>query len=63
MVNDRKIPEHTEALVCVECGNVTAHGIGWRGYLTADDEEPVEVVILCPECAAREFDGPYAEQA
>jgi hypothetical protein len=27
---------------------------GWRAYLTAEDE-PVLVVVLCPECAAREF--------
>jgi hypothetical protein len=23
--------------------------------LVADDDEPVEVVVLCPECAEREF--------
>jgi hypothetical protein len=24
----------------------------------ADDEEPVEAVVLCPDCAAREFGAP-----
>jgi hypothetical protein len=27
------------------------------GSLTADEDEPVEVVIYCPECDEREFGG------
>ncbi len=30
---------------------------GWRAFLTYDEYEPAEVLILCPECALREF-GP-----
>jgi DNA-directed RNA polymerase subunit RPC12/RpoP len=46
-------------IACQECGAVTKDGKGWRAYLTVEDEddlEPVEVVVLCPTCAAREFD-------
>jgi hypothetical protein len=46
-------------LKCVECGREQADDErGWRSYLTvddADDEEPVEAVVYCPDCAAREF--------
>jgi hypothetical protein len=49
-------------LRCVECGREQDDdGRGWRAYLTvddADDEEPVETVVLCPDCAAREFGVP-----
>jgi hypothetical protein len=48
-------------LRCVECGREQDDdGRGWRAYLTvddADDEEPVEAVVFCPECATREFGG------
>ena len=30
---------------------------GWRGFLTDNEYAPAEVLILCPECALREF-GP-----
>ena len=36
-------------------------GLFWRAFLAVGDEDAEEVesvVILCPECAAREFDGP-----
>jgi DNA-directed RNA polymerase subunit RPC12/RpoP len=50
------------ALVCVECGREqVADESGWRAYLTVDDadeEEPVEAVVRCPDCAAREFGAP-----
>ena len=47
-------------LTCVECGRVSFRDAerGWRAYLTvddADDDEPVEAVVYCPECAGREF--------
>jgi hypothetical protein len=48
-------------LVCVECGAASYEGRGWRGYLTVEDDhepEPVEVAVLCPVCARREFDEP-----
>jgi hypothetical protein len=46
-------------LRCEECGkqvltDVEAHG--WRAYLThAEGDESREVVVLCPDCAEREF--------
>ena len=30
---------------------------GWRGFVTDDEYEPAELLILCPDCAQREF-GP-----
>jgi hypothetical protein len=43
-------------LVCVECGRVdTDNERGWRSFLTVDEEDPVEAIILCPSCAEREF--------
>ena len=45
-------------LFCAECPNVAnEYELGWRGFLTDDEYEPTEVVILCPACATREF-GP-----
>jgi hypothetical protein len=44
------------AQACVECGSEqSADERGWRVYLTVDDEEPVEAVVYCPECAELEF--------
>jgi hypothetical protein len=48
------------ALVCVECGCRSDEAArGWKAYLGGDSgesgEEEVEVVVLCPACAAREF--------
>jgi hypothetical protein len=41
-------------LTCIECERRSSRdAVGWRGYLTIDHE----VVILCPVCAAKEFDG------
>jgi ribosomal protein L44E len=46
-------------LECVECARaVSRFERGWRAFLAAMDpgaEEPVEVAIYCPECAAFEF--------
>jgi hypothetical protein len=44
---------------CTEC-DTPARGpaTSWRAYLTGGfDEEPVEVVVYCPDCALREL-GP-----
>jgi hypothetical protein len=44
------------AQACVECGREQASvARGWRAYLTVDEDEPVEAVVYCPECAEREF--------
>jgi hypothetical protein len=50
-------PDHqAERLACVECGRVQAAGEReWRAYLTADEDEPADAVVYCPECAEREF--------
>jgi hypothetical protein len=43
----------------VECSRKqAADERGWRAFLTVDDtddDEPVEAVVYCPECAEREF--------
>lgn len=47
-------------LRCVECGETTHDGVGWRAYLSVgeeDAEEVEEVATYCPKCAAREFSG------
>jgi len=59
---DKRNPEQGEGLTCLECGrHQAADERGWRAYLTVDDadnEEPVEAIVLCPACATREFGGP-----
>lgn len=42
-------------LTCVECERTSPpeSPVGWRTYLTVDDE----LATYCPDCAAREFDG------
>jgi len=47
----------TAILVCVECGAATDRSErGWRAWLTAEEnDEPAEVVVLCPGCSQREF--------
>lgn len=46
-------------ILCAECTIATVEfERGWRGYLTDDSYEPSVVVILCPECAEREFGAP-----
>jgi hypothetical protein len=45
---------------CVECGReseVEAHAIGWIAFRVdlPDDDDPPEVIVYCPDCAAREF--------
>ena len=45
---------------CEECGveaEVVAHAGGWLAYRVElrDDPDPPEIVVYCPDCAAREF--------
>jgi hypothetical protein len=55
----RKLRGVTYCLSCAECHAVSDEtASAWRGFLTDDEYEPAEVLILCPECAAREF-GPW----
>jgi hypothetical protein len=45
---------------CVERGTTAdADAAGWCAYLVdlRGEGEPLEVVVLCPECADREFGG------
>ena len=52
-------PDHAERLTCIECGREQLAGErGWRSYLTTDEEEPVEALVYCPDCAADEFGAP-----
>lgn len=49
-------------ILCAECTVSTVDfERGWRAYLTDDRYEPPIVVILCPECAEREFGAPHRE--
>ena len=51
-------PAYTNRLRCVECGRVSRENErGWTAHLTVDEDEPVEVVVLCPDCDEREFGG------
>lgn len=48
--------QSTTVLICFECRRPSVRfERGWRAYLTArdedDPEEPVEVVVLCPDCS------------
>lgn len=44
---------------CVECDIVaTGTAEGWKAYVGGGfEDEPIEVIIYCPACAARECDG------
>jgi hypothetical protein len=45
-----------EMLECAECKIVsTGKALGWRGMLGLEDDDTESVVVLCPECARREF--------
>ena len=46
------------ALICIECGEMSKDGEGWKGELAVDlldEEEPDEVAVYYPECWSREF--------
>ena len=44
---------------CVECDlAATGTADGWKAYVGGGfDDEPLEVFVYCPACAARECDG------
>ncbi|MBD0348615.1 MAG: hypothetical protein ICV59_05635 [Thermoleophilia bacterium] len=43
-------------LRCGECDRTALDkGLGWRALLGVDDDDTETVVVLCPECARREF--------
>lgn len=43
-------------LQCVECKvESTGPARGWRALLGLEDDDTETVVVLCPECALREF--------
>jgi hypothetical protein len=43
-------------LVCGECGREAGDtGKGWQGLHERQDNDTVTVVVLCPECWAKEF--------
>ena len=45
-----------EMLECAECKIVsTGKARGWRALLGLEDDDTETVVVLCPECAHREF--------
>jgi hypothetical protein len=49
-------PVYTNRLQCVECGRDSRENErGWTADLTGDEDEPVEVVVYCPDCHEREF--------
>jgi hypothetical protein len=48
----------SETLVCIECDTVAPEPAeGWKAEIGDDlrDDDPPEVLILCPECWDREF--------
>ena len=50
------VPVYTNRLQCIECGRVSREDErGWTARLTVDEDEPVEVVVYCPECDEQEF--------
>ena len=52
-------------MLCWECLTVAdERARGWRAYrddVAGEDIEPI-LLFYCPNCAEREFDGPYAAQ-
>ena len=50
-------------LVCIECGETSENGDGWKAELAAklvdryevDVQGPHEVAVFCPRCWSREF--------
>jgi len=52
-----KLGTAIEPLRCLECGKSSdREARGWKALVGGGfEDEPVEVGIFCPECAAREF--------
>jgi hypothetical protein len=51
-----------QLLVCTRCGHIGNDFVrGWHALVVSDDDElPLRddnVLVFCPDCAAREFDG------
>jgi len=43
-------------MTCAECGaDADEQAQGWRAMLGLEDDDTVVTVVLCPECAEREF--------
>jgi hypothetical protein len=54
----RKLQDSGRVLVCIECdANSSGNAPGWCAMIADDPDEPgdPEVVVYCPECAAREL--------
>jgi hypothetical protein len=56
MAGDPAIEARRIEVRCIECDIVaTGSADGWKAYFAGGaDDEPAEVVIYCPACAARE---------
>ena len=52
MGQDSQKQHVTFVLECVECGERSEEGRGWRAYL---DEGSSDVWVYCADCAEREF--------
>ncbi len=48
---------------CLECGAVAqGSATGWSAYIGGGfEDEPLEVVVFCPACDAREFGDDKSE--
>lgn len=44
----------TFTLECVECGDRSDAGQGWKAFL---DDESLDVWVYCADCAHREFEA------
>ena len=45
-------------LTCIECGETSEDGEGWKAEVAVDlldEEEPDEVAVFCPGCWTHEF--------
>ena len=52
----REAYDAEEMLACAECKiESTGKARGWRALLGLEDDDTETVVVLCPECAEREF--------
>jgi hypothetical protein len=55
MEDEAASAEAMGVLVCLECGDESpVDSRGWRAYVL-----DAELLVYCPGCAEREFDGAY----
>ncbi len=48
----RMLEQQTGRLRCAECERESQEGAcGWRAFHSAEDDDAIVAVILCPECA------------